>query len=320
MLVRRFPWSLNQMKLFRRCLIFLAVNLCLNTASADSERNPNNTLIIVGSDTLSGLMTLWTQRFYSKNPEISVEIQAVGSAAAPPALQQGTANVGTMSRPMNSDEVAAFIAETGRKPTEIVIAEDAVVFIVHPSNPIEYVTKNMIARTFGMPGTCGTSGRILTWRGLSASHPFGRQRIQVVGRTATSGTYQFFRSRALCGGDPGVFINEIPGGAGVANTVARLPSALAYSAMTHANGDIKVLSVMDEKNKLVYPSDSSYPFKRRLYMYLPTSLEVAKGSAECTFLTFIASDEGLEILLKSGFNLPDEGSSLTLIGAANACR
>lgn len=306
--------------LVRFLLACIVATFCVGQAIADPERDPNNTLIIVGSDTLSGLMTAWTQEFYSQNPAISVEIQAVGSAAAPPALQQGTANMGTMSRAMNSDEVSAFIAETGRQPTEIVLAEDAVVFITHPSNPIEHLTENAIARIFGMPGTCGTNGRITSWQELSAAHPWGKTRIQVIGRTATSGTYQYFRKSALCGGDPGVFINEIPGGGGVSNTVARLPSSLAYSASTHANGDIKVLSVMDGAGEIVSPEAYDYPFKRRLYLYLATSLEAARGTAECAFLEFIASEAGVDILLRSGFDLPDEDGSLTLVGAANACR
>lgn len=308
------------MFLRRLFLAFIISNLSLTAVSADAERDPNNTLIIVGSDTLSGLMTAWTQEFYKQNPAISVEIQAVGSAAAPPALQQGTANIGTMSRAMNLDEVSAFVAKTGRQPTEIVLAEDSVVFITHPSNPIEHLTENAIARIFGMPGTCGTTGRIVSWQELSASHPWGKKRIQVVGRTATSGTYQYFRKSALCGGDPGIFINEIPGGGGVSNTVARLPSSLAYSASTHANGDIKVLDVMDREGKIVSPEAYDYPFKRRLYLYLATSLEVARGSAECAFLEFIASEEGLEILLSSGFDVSAQDDSLTLVGAANACR
>ncbi|REJ68916.1 MAG: hypothetical protein DWQ28_04975 [Proteobacteria bacterium] len=308
------------MILLRFGLVFVLANFCMNLALADAERDANNKLIIVGSDTLSGLMTAWTQAFFAQNSGISVEVQAVGSAAAPPALQQGTANIGTMSRAMNSDELSAFMAETGRKPTEIVLAEDAVVFIAHPSNPVEYLTENTIARIFGMPGTCGTSGRIMSWEKVSASHPWGRERIQVLGRTATSGTYQYFRKTALCGGDPGIFINEIPGGAGVTNTVSRLPSSLAYSAMTHANGNIKVLNVMDGKGEIVSPDSSGYPFKRRLYMYLATSLDSARGTAECAFLEFIASAEGLELLRNSGFDVPAERNSLTLMGAANACR
>ncbi len=302
------------------CLLSLIACFSLNAVSADTEGVSNDTLIIVGSDTLSGLMTAWAQRFYAQNPAISVEIQAVGSAAAPPALQQGTANIGTMSRPMNADELTAFIDETGRQPTEIVLAEDAVVFIAHPLNPIEYLTETAIARIFGMPGTCGTSGRMMSWQDLVVDHPLGNQRIQVIGRTATSGTYQYFRKRALCGGDPGVFINEIPGGGGVTNTVARARSALAYSAMTHAGEDVKVLSVMDSRGGLVPPGTAHYPFKRQLYMYLATSLEAIKGTTECAFLEYIASDEGLEILQERGFDFPADGGSLTVIGAANACR
>ena len=108
--------------------------LCSGFVGAASEQIETGSLTIVGSDTLSRLMTEWTEAFYTRYPSISVEVQAVGSAAAPPALQHGTANIGSMSRPMNADERSGFVATRGYPPTEIAIASDTVVLITHPSN------------------------------------------------------------------------------------------------------------------------------------------------------------------------------------------
>ena len=284
-----------------------------------AEPPANGSLTIVGSDTLSRLMTHWTEMFYAEHPSISIEIQAVGSAAAPPALQQGTANIGTMSRAMNLDERNAFLALRGFEPTEIALAEDAVVFIAHPSNPINAISNEMVARIFGMPGTCGTSGRVAHWNDLDPEHAFGGKTIQVFGRTATSGTYQFFRRAALCDGDPGVFINEIPGSSGVVNTIATLPYGLAYSPATHAEKGVKVLDIIMRDGTVLSPTDDDYPFKRVLYLYTATSIEVSKDSPECQFIRFIATPAGLASLRAAGFRVPSDDLGLTIKEAADAC-
>ena len=307
------------MKVLKSSLALFLCSLSWLSGVTLAQPSATGSLTIVGSDTLSLLMTDWTEKFYAEHPTISVAIQAVGSAAAPPALQQGTANIGTMSRAMNQDERNAFFALRGFEPTEIALAEDAVVFITHPSNPMDAISDQMVARVFGMPGTCGTSGRVFRWNHLDPEHAFGGKAIQVFGRTATSGTYQYFRRAALCDGDPGVFINEVPGSSGVVNTIARLPYGLAYSPATHAEKGVKVLDIIMRDGTVLSPTDNDYPFKRVLYMYTATALEVSKDSPECQFIRFIATPAGLASLRAAGFRVPSDDQGLTIKEAANAC-
>ena len=302
--------------------VFIAALLpCLGFVGAASDQAETGSLTIVGSDTLSRLMTEWTEAFYTRYPSISVEVQAVGSAAAPPALQHGTANIGSMSRPMNADERSGFVATRGYPPTEIAIASDTVVLITHPSNPMDSISYDKVARVFGMPGTCGTSGRVSRWSELSPMHTFGHQKIQVFGRSATSGTYQYFRRAALCDGDPGVFTNEIPGSSGVVNTVARLPTGLAYAPQAQVDKGVKTLNIIARDGRILSPSAPDYPFKRVLYLYTVTSLANAKDSTECRFIEFIAGPTGLASLRAAGFEQPIKAEgSLTLAEAADVCR
>ena len=57
-------------------------------------------LSIVGSDTMASVLTDLSREFQSVHPDVSFEIQGTGSAAAPPALAEGTVNFGAMSRTM----------------------------------------------------------------------------------------------------------------------------------------------------------------------------------------------------------------------------
>ncbi len=54
----------------------------------------------VGSDTLNNLMTLWSEDFKKMYPAVKIQVQGAGSSTAPPALTEGTANFGPMSRKM----------------------------------------------------------------------------------------------------------------------------------------------------------------------------------------------------------------------------
>ena len=62
----------------------------------------------VGSDTLANLMTMWAEEFNRQYPNVNIQIQAAGSSTAPPALTEGTSNIGPMSREMKDDELVAF--------------------------------------------------------------------------------------------------------------------------------------------------------------------------------------------------------------------
>ena len=57
----------------------------------------------VGSDTLNNLMTLWAETYKRNYPNVNIQIQGAGSSTAPPALIQGAANFGPMSRTMKDE-------------------------------------------------------------------------------------------------------------------------------------------------------------------------------------------------------------------------
>ncbi|MGD8484431.1 MAG: substrate-binding domain-containing protein, partial [Thioalkalispiraceae bacterium] len=94
----------------------------------------------VGSDTLANLMTLWTEEFSKAYPNVNIQVQAAGSSTAPPALTEGTSNLGPMSRKMKDKEKQAFEKKFGYKPTAIPVAIDALAVFVHKDNPIKGLT------------------------------------------------------------------------------------------------------------------------------------------------------------------------------------
>src|SRR5262245_44196559 len=51
----------------------------------------------IGSDTLNNLMTFWAEAFSAAYPSVRVQVEGKGSSTAPPALIEGTAQLGPMS-------------------------------------------------------------------------------------------------------------------------------------------------------------------------------------------------------------------------------
>ena len=62
----------------------------------------------VWSDTLNNLMTLWSEGFRQNYPNVKISIEGKGSSTAPPALIEGTAQFGPMSREIKQKEIEAF--------------------------------------------------------------------------------------------------------------------------------------------------------------------------------------------------------------------
>src|SRR5436309_2731546 len=102
----------------------------------------------IGSDTLNNLMTLWAEGFKALYPNVNVQIEGKGSATAPPALIEGTAQLGPMSRPMKQEELDAFEKKYGYKPTEIKVSVDALAVFVPKDNPVKGLTLTQVDSIF----------------------------------------------------------------------------------------------------------------------------------------------------------------------------
>ena len=123
-------------------------------------------LTSVGSDTLANLMTLWGEEFKKNYPNVNIQVQAAGSSTAPPALAEGTSNMGPMSRMMKDSEIQAFEERHGYRPTAVPVAIDALAVYVHKDNPIKGLTIEQVDAIFSSTRRCGTGADITRWGDL----------------------------------------------------------------------------------------------------------------------------------------------------------
>jgi phosphate transport system substrate-binding protein len=258
----------------------------------------------IGSDTLNNLMTFWAEGFKKAYPNVNIQIEGKGSATAPPALIEGTAQLGPMSRPMKNEEIDAFEKKFGYKPTEIKVAIDALAVFVHKDNPIKGLSLAQVDGIFG--STLKRGGReAKTWGDVGLSAWSGTA-ISLYGRNSASGTYGFFKEHALQKGDFKATVKEQPGSSAVVQGVASDKSGIGYSGIGYITSGVRALPLADKGDKFVEPTyenclSGDYPMARFLYVYVNRKPGATLDKLTGEFIKFVAAKQGQEIVVKDGY-------------------
>lgn len=261
----------------------------------------------VGSDTLANLMTLWAEEFKRLYPNVNIQIQAAGSSTAPPALTEGTASLGPMSRMMKSEEIAAFEGRHGYKPTAIPVAVDALAVFVHKDNPIAGLSLPQVDAIFSATRTCGYDRDIKTWGDLGITGELASQSIQLFGRNSVSGTYGYFKEVALCKGDFKNSVNEQPGSASVVQGITKSLNGIGYSGEGYRTSGVRMLPLAKRAgDEFVAPSrenalSGKYPLSRFLYIYVNKHPNQPLPPLEAQFIRMVLSQAGQSVVLKDGY-------------------
>ncbi|QCU89659.1 PstS family phosphate ABC transporter substrate-binding protein [Thiomicrorhabdus sediminis] len=261
----------------------------------------------VGSDTLANLMTLWAEEFKRAYPNVNIQIQAAGSSTAPPALTEGTSNIGPMSRKMKSKEIAMFESKHGYKPTAIGVAIDALAVYVNKDNPINELTISQVDAIFSSTRKCGAKEDVSTWGQVGAEGTLANKTIQIYGRNSVSGTYGYFKKKALCKGDYKSSVNEQPGSASVVQSVTASLNGIGYSGIGYKTAGVKAIAISKKDNgKYVAPSnatalDGTYPLARVLYVYVNKAPNKPVEPVMGEFLKLVLSKQGQEAVVKDGY-------------------
>lgn len=261
----------------------------------------------VGSDTLANLMTLWAEEFKRVYPNVNVQIQAAGSSTAPPALTEGTANLGPMSRLMKDKEVESFEKRHGYKPTPIAVAIDALAVFVHKDNPLDGLTVQQVDAIFSSTRTCGWPEDVTEWGQLGLPGSWATRGIQLYGRNSVSGTYGYFKQHALCNGDFKNTVNEQPGSASVVQSVSSSLNGVGYSGIGYTTSSVRAVPLAREEGRPFVDAtpgnaiDGSYPLARFLYVYVNKEPGKELGPITRQFLTMVLSRRGQEVVVKDGY-------------------
>jgi phosphate transport system substrate-binding protein len=261
----------------------------------------------VGSDTLANLMTLWAEEFKKQYPSVNIQIQAAGSSTAPPALTEGTSNLGPMSRKMKDKEIEAFEKKHGYKPTAIPVAIDALAVFVNKDNPIKGMTLAQVDAIFSSTRKCGGAADITKWGDLGLTGAWADRDIQLYGRNSVSGTYGYFKEHALCKGDFKSNVNEQPGSASVVQSVSSSMNGVGYSGIGYKTSGVRALPIAKKEGYAFVDATEDnaiagkYALGRFLYVYVNKHPNKQLTPIEKEFITMVLSKTGQEVVVKDGY-------------------
>ncbi len=226
-----------------------------------------------------------------------IELKAHGSSTGFKGLHAREADLAMASRRIKAKEIehlAPIYGDLSSVRTEHIVGMDGLAIIVNPRNPISSLNTEQLAKLF--------SGEISNWKQLGGED----LSVSIYSRDENSGTWDSFRSMVLK--KHGVKLSpkarRYESSMELSDRVSQEPGAIGFIGLPYVLR-AKALAVADEAGALpVFPttftiSTEDYPLTRRLYMYEPMTL--ALNSPAHGFVDFVTSEEGQEIVRKTGF-------------------
>lgn len=258
---------------------------------------------IKGSDTMVHMVSNLAEAFTKKNPSVKISVTGGGSGTGIAALINGEIPMANASRKIKPKELEEA-RRRGLNLVEIIVARDALSIVVNPSNPVEKLTIDQIAKIF--------RGEITNWKEVGGEN----QPITLYGRQSTSGTYHFFRDFVVKG-EYSPKMRNMEGNSQIRDAVIRDPTGIGYIGIGYLYGEkgeplpsLKPIAVAEtEAGPYVDPLDreavirGDYPITRPLYQYLAN---LRRNSLIYRFIDFELSPEGAEQIINSGFFPPNE--------------
>lgn len=262
----------------------------------------SGTIKSIGSDTMNNLMTHWGESFKKFYPAVTIEIEGKGSSTAVPALIDGQAQFGPMSREMKGSEIDSFEKKFGYKPTALRTAVDALGVYVHKDNPLNELSMEQVRKIFSVDGPDMTWGDLGIKDAAWASKP-----IALYGRNSASGTYGYFKEHALSKKDFKPTVKEQPGSSAVVQAVASDKFAMGYSGLGYKTADVKALKISVKTGEKSFEANAEnayagdYPLSRFLYLYVNAKPGAALDPLRAEFAKLIYSKSGQEGVIKDGY-------------------
>jgi phosphate transport system substrate-binding protein len=162
---------------------------------------------------------------------------------------------------------------------------------------------------FSATRKCGHPEDISSWSQLGSD--LGN--IQIYGRNSVSGTYGYFKKKALCNGDFKDNVNEQPGSASVVQGVTKSLNGIGYSGIGYKTSGVKALALSKKPGgKMIAATkanaaNGSYPLSRYLYVYVNKAPNKPLSPLDREFIKLVLSKTGQKVVVKDGYvPLPNE--------------
>lgn len=252
--------------------------------AAACQQKANKSIEIDGSTTVGPLAKSFAAHF-RKSYGIEVTVSESGSGNGAKSLINKSCDIASMSRSMKPQELEAAKAK-GINPVASIVALDGLAMVVHPSNPVQNLTKSQIADIY--------TGKVTRWNQVGGPDA----PVVVIQRESNSGTQETFKELVL--GKEARIIKgaetQASNGA-VKSRVSLTPGAIGFLGLGFVDASVKKVAVDGVEPSAETVTSNRYPLSRPLYL-------VTDGEPEGDVKKFIElpkTAEGKRMISELGF-------------------
>ncbi len=264
---------------FSRIIIAALLSLGLAAPALAS-----NEVKINGSTTVLPVVQKAAEAYMEANPDVTLAISGGGSGNGIKAIIDNLCNIAMASRDIKSSEVK--LAESKNiKPIRHVVAIDALIPVVHPSNPVKNLTVAQLADIY--------MGKVKNWEEFGGPD----SKIVIISRDTSSGTYETWQEKILGKKrvTPAALLQASNGA--VVQAVAKNKNAIGYIGYGYVDASTKPVEVDGFAATAENALSGKWPIARELYLFTNGEPQGAvKG-----FIDFLLSVKGQTLVKEVGF-------------------
>lgn len=268
--------------MFRKSFVLTIIGALLLFGSITALAGKS--VIIKGSTTVLPIAQAAVEAYMKMNPDVNISLSGGGSGDGIKALIDKSTDIANSSRDLKKEEIE--LAKTnGVDPIAHKVAIDAIVPIVHPTNPVKDLTIEQLSLIY--------QGKITNWKEVGGKD----LAIVVVSRDTSSGTYESWEKKVLNGAKVTPKAQLQASNGAVVQAVSKNKYAIGYIGLGYLNKSLKALKVNRIHASAKTALSGEYPVARPLFMITngEPSGEVAK------FIKFLLGPKGQAIVKKEGF-------------------
>jgi len=263
--------------------IMFVIAICLIFVMAHSVFAAE-TIVIKGSTTVLPVAQATAEAYMAKHPGVNVSISGGGSGNGVKALVDKSTDIANTSRFIKEKEITMAM-ERGVYPVPHRVAIDAIVPIVHPKNPVVDLTIEQLSLIY--------QGKIRNWKEVGGND----LTIVIVSRDTSSGTYEVWEENILHKAKVSPRAQLQASNGAVVQTVSKNKYAIGYIGFGYLNKSVKPLKVGGVEVSVETALSGVFPVARPLFMFT----DGWPAGTTSSFINFIVSKEGQDIVKKEGF-------------------
>lgn len=296
------------MRILSSCLsLGLALSPLLPSRLAAQEVAKSSNYVALCDQDMEATFLLWTDAFKRMDDSVRIEMRPVVSAEAARGMIDGRSHITALSRELKPEETSQFTAKWGYPPLRIAVAMDALVILVHKSNPIKEIKIEQLDAVWSSARLQGWPGDIPNWGELGLKgRNWAERPIYRVGLPEGSGLRDFFLEAVDLGGKSKPDTKSGADAMWMVNEIGTNEGAMGYGSIGEVYLSVRAVPIVPKGGKkAVEPkpasvADGSYPLSRMIYIFVNKAPDKALDTNVANFVRFVLSKEGQKLVGENG--------------------